>query len=313
MEIFYIIVAFVFGLVVGSFLNVCIYRLPRGKCKACGHVVTTDKPIDTCPKCNSKDGFSRLSIIRPGSHCPHCKTPIHWSDNIPLVSYLVLGAKCRNCKAPISFRYPLVEFLTGILFAGAYYTAFSGVGSRTMQTVNFVIMLYLVASLIIITFIDFDFRIIPDEITISGILLAILISTLFPSIQKAVLFVSLPRPFNGLVGSLAGIIAGGGVVYLVGVLGKLVFRKEAMGFGDVKLMAFLGGFLGWDVVLYIFFLGCFFGSIAGIISWAITKDRYIPFGPYLALGALVMLFFQTEIVTFTMHTYPGFIRNLLMP
>ncbi|MFA5793452.1 MAG: prepilin peptidase [Candidatus Brocadiia bacterium] len=304
------IVIFIFGLLIGSFLNVCIYRLPRGKCKSCGHVVTTDEPVEACPKCNSKSGFRRMSIVSPGSHCPSCNKPIRWYQNIPLFSYIFLLGRCAGCRTRISFRYPLVELLTGLLFALA---AWQNLGPQAGpdNIIKFMIYIWLVAALIIITFIDIDLRIIPDEISIPGIILAPIVSAIFPFLHPA-LFIKLPAHLDGFVSSLLGMIAGGGVVYLVGVVGKLVFKKDAMGFGDVKLMIFLGGFLGWYAILFTFILGCILGAIFGVISYFVTKDHYIAFGPYLALGALLMLFFRPQIVDFVIITYPQFIRNLLL-
>lgn len=296
---FYLAVVFVFGLVFGSFLNVCIYRLPR----------------------------AGMSLIKPSSHCPKCERPIRWFDNIPLFSYIFLLGKCRHCKNPISLRYPLVELLTALLFTFAFAHHFSGVDTITRNTiVGFLISIYLVAALIVITFIDFEFRIIPDEISISGIVIALIVSAVFPSTMAPLWFfspTSVATPGTSLVlsqgntvlmalsASLFGVVAGGLVVYLVGVFGKIIFRKEAMGLGDVKLMAMLGGFMGWEAVLYVFFLGCLFGAVVGVISWIVTKDHYLAFGPYLALGALAMIFFKSEIIIFATQTYPEFIRNLL--
>ncbi|HLD35464.1 MAG TPA: prepilin peptidase [Planctomycetota bacterium] len=285
MEYFYFITIFLFGIVIGSFLNVCIYRLPL-------------------------DG---MSIIKPGSFCPGCNTSIRWYQNIPLFSFLILRGKCAKCSARISLRYPLVELLTGAFFVMSaywYLAPFDNLadGERMVQ---FIVAIYLISILIVATFIDIEFRIIPDELTISGIILALLVSAFFPSLHKAI-FPALPSFVNGLIGSLAGIIVGGGVIYLVGIFGKLVFRKEAMGFGDVKLMAFLGGFMGWESTLYIFLMACFIGSIIGIILYFITKDHYIAFGPYIALAALVVMFFKPQIEYLMFHQYPEFIKGVFL-
>lgn len=285
MEYFYFVTVFLFGLVIGSFLNVCIYRLPR----------------------------EGLSVVKPGSFCPGCKAPIPWYRNIPLLSFLFLRGKCPDCSAGISWRYPLVELLTGLLFvlsAYWYLWPFDELLNGE-QAVRFVIAVYLSSVLIAATFIDIDFRIIPDELTISGIILSLLVSLLFPSLHRAV-FPGLSLVVNGLAGAGAGILVGGGSVYLVGVIGKLIFRKDAMGMGDVKLMAFLGGFLGWDATLYIFLVACFLGSIVGIVLYFITKDHYIAFGPYIAMAAIVVMFLKQSISYLMFHGYPEFIRNLLL-
>ncbi|MBI4713186.1 MAG: prepilin peptidase [Planctomycetes bacterium] len=282
MTTFILIFAFLFGLVFGSFFNVLIYRLPLGK-----------------------------SIIKPGSACPNCGNPIKWYHNIPVLSYIILGGRCAHCRVRISLRYPLVELLTGALFALT-------VGVYSADIARLTITLYLVSILLVVTFIDFAHRIIPDEISISGMILAPIVSTIFPSIHTEMLFAIRPAEagqfafINGLLACLVGMLVGGGVVYLVGLIGKAVFRKEAMGFGDVKLMALLGGFMGWQSILFVFFLGCIFGSVIGIIFWIVTKDRYIAFGPFLAMGALVMLFLKPQIIQFTFYTYPEFLRGLLL-
>ena len=295
MEYFYFITVFLFGIIIGSFLNVCIYRLPR----------------------------AGMSILKPGSFCPGCKTPIRWYQNIPLFSFLALRGKCAKCSVRIPLRYPLVELLTGALFVlSAYWylpdLAVIRAGLSPFDNlmdgermVRFAVTIYLISILIVATFIDIEFRIIPDELTISGVILALLVSAFFPFLHKAI-FPSLPSFVSGLIGALAGIIVGGGVIYLVGIFGKLVFRKEAMGFGDVKLMAFLGGFLGWESTLYIFLAACFIGSIIGIILYFVTKDHYIAFGPYIALAALVVMFFKPQIVDMMFRQYPEFIRGVFL-
>lgn len=282
------IIVFLFGLIFGSFFNVCIHRLPSAR---------------------------RMSLISPASHCPKCGKPISWFDNIPIISYVLLLGKCRVCKNPISLRYPLVELLTALLFTFAFSYHFGLLANRGIFTTgnitNFIISIYLISVLIIITFIDFEFQEIPDELSLPGIPLAILVGLIFPGLFGCFPFWLIKGiTLSSLLSVLLGILVGGGVVYLVGVVGKIVFRKEAMGFGDVKLMAMLGGFLGAESILYVFFLGCFFGAMVGVANWLITKKHYLPFGPYLGLAALVLRFFKPEVVTFATQTYPDFIRNL---
>ncbi|MEK7310074.1 MAG: prepilin peptidase [Planctomycetota bacterium] len=293
MEYFYFITVFLFGIIIGSFLNVCIYRLPR----------------------------EGMSILKPGSFCPGCRTPIRWYQNVPLFSFLGLRGKCAKCSVRIPLRYPLVELLTGALFvlsAYWYLAPFDNLADGPLghpaggeRMVQFIVTIYLISILIVATFIDIEFRIIPDELTISGVILALLVSAFFPFLHKTI-FPSLPSFVNGLIGSSAGIIIGGGVIYLVGIFGKMVFRKDAMGFGDVKLMAFLGGFLGWESTLYIFLAACFIGSIIGIVLYFITKDHYIAFGPYIALAALVVMFFKPQIEYLMFRQYPDFIRGVFL-
>lgn len=260
------------GLLVGSFLNVCIFRLPRN-----------------C-----------MSIVRPRSRCTRCLKFIGWYDNFPVVSWLILGGKCRNCREPISARYPLVELLTGIAFAWAgYVQLYVATGPASDRAVWFLIQAYLVGALVAASFIDLDFKILPDEITLSGIVLGIACGTAFPFLYRNELpAVEWNLHLRGLAAALLGALVGGGSIYAIGVLGKLFFRKEAMGFGDVKLMAFLGAFLGWRGVLLTLLLGCFAGALYGVLQAPFTKKLrgvYVPFGPFLAGGALAMVFFAPQV------------------
>jgi leader peptidase (prepilin peptidase)/N-methyltransferase len=277
-----------FGLVVGSFLNVCIFRLPRN-----------------C-----------MSIVKPRSRCPKCLNWIAWYDNFPVVSWTLLGGKCRYCRNPISIRYTLVELLTGALFLYAGRRALYGVHEpHWAQAVGFALECWLVGAMIVCTFVDLEFRILPDEITLSGIVIGLAASAAFPFIHgwtgayasegSVVLRVFHCLPGHGLpfeirnpyvaslLAGILGAVAGAGSIWLVGVLGKLVFRKDAMGFGDVKYMAMIGSVLGWRGVLLTFVLACLTGSIFGIGKYAaVRRMGYVPFGPFLSLGALTMLFWS---------------------
>lgn len=260
------------GLLVGSFLNVCIFRLPRD-----------------C-----------MSVVRPRSRCPKCRTFIAWYDNFPVFSWLALGGKCRHCRSPIPLRYPLIELLTGALFAWAAYSQiYLEAGDPWRRTVMFVLQAYLGSALIVSTFIDLDLQILPDEITLSGVVLGILAGAAFPfiypSLPAAELFEWAPEAVRsnarGLMMALVGAILGGGVIYTIGVMGKLIFRKEAMGFGDVKYMAFLGAFLGPTAVAMALLVGVFAGALFGIFKFIFVRRMgYVPFGPFLSVGAAVMIF-----------------------
>jgi leader peptidase (prepilin peptidase)/N-methyltransferase len=278
-----LIFAGVFGLLVGSFLNVCIFRLPR--------------------EC--------MSIVRPRSRCNSCRNFIAWYDNIPVVSWLILRGRCRKCGVKISPRYAAVELLTGAIFAWAAYvqlchgtfpdgTPLSG----RQGAAWFAVQTYLASALIVCTFIDLEFTILPDEITLSGTVLGLIAGAAFPFIYEMTgeapwfqpgHFAWLPAafrgPFTGLAHAAAGAAAGGLIIYAIGVLGKLAFRKEAMGFGDVKLMAFLGAFLGPKAVLMALFVAVFLGAFFGIGKYVVLRRMgYVPFGPFLSAGALVMVF-----------------------
>jgi len=246
---------FIIGTMTGSFLNVCIVRLPLEK-----------------------------SVVFPGSHCVACRTPIAWYDNIPLISWLVLGGRCRACKAKISFRYWFVEFLTGAAFF-LFYWYFG------LQAVLWP-YLVMVSCFIVATFVDFEHRIIPDEVSIGGMVLGVIFSLFVPQLHET------HSPFLGVGFSLLGLLVGGGAIYLMGIIGDFVFKKETMGGGDVKLMGMVGAFLGWKLALLTFFLAPFFGAGFGIAEKIRTKDSTIAYGPFLIMGALTSLFYGKEIINF---------------
>ena len=239
-------VVFILGTICGSFMNVCIYRMPR-----------------------------KESVVRPGSHCPSCGSPVRWYDNIPILSFLILRGKCRFCKNKISLRYLTVEVLTGLI----YVILFLHFG----LTPKFFILLYLTSALIVVSFIDLEFREIPDEITLSGIVLGLILAALYPPLLGQT------KIFPALLGSILGIVAGGGSIYALGFFGEFIFKKEAMGGGDVKLMAMIGAFLGWKLVALTFFMAPFFGSLVGIVSKIKKGEEIIAYGPHLSLAALVAI------------------------
>lgn len=252
-------IAFLFGISAGSFLNVCIHRLPRD-----------------------------MSTIRPPSRCPYCLKRIRWYDNIPLLSYLVLRGRCRNCKAFISPRYFLIEAATGVVFV-LFYRHYILSWPRP-DLAQGIIYLFLACSLIVASFVDIEHRIAPDEITLRGLMLAPVVSLLYPKLHlgpglHASAGLSGIERLDGLIACAMGMAVGAGIFYALGLFGKIVFRRPAMGFGDVKLMGFLGGFVGWKVVLLVFFLGAFFGVIWG----AATRSRVIPYVPSLSLALLLVM------------------------
>lgn len=268
MQAYWTVMMFVFGSIIGSFLNVCIYRLPRDK--------------------------SPWSPSR--SYCPQCHELIQWYDNIPLVSYFLLHGHCRRCGSHISSRYLLVEFLTAILFAVAYWVL-SGRG----ESVGVIaVYLAIIAWLIVGSFIDLELRIIPDELTIGAMLLAPVLSVLLPALHqgtalgRSYLFTN-DHLMGPLAASLVGMAVGAGAIYFAGVGGKLLFRKEAMGFGDVKFMAALGGLLGWKPVLLVFFMAPVFGSVIGLIHLLRTKEHHIPYGPFLSAATVVTMLWGDRI------------------
>ena len=275
-------VVFVFGAAIGSFLNVCIHRMPRGE-----------------------------SIVNPPSHCPHCDARIQWKDNIPLLSYVVLRGKCRHCGERINPRYVLVELLTALLFLGIWLKyPFSWLAPVYWMAVG---------GLIVGTFIDLEHYIIPDEITIGGVVVGFVASILVPSLHgETFLFLS---GFK----SLLGILIGSALVLWIAVFGELVFRKEAMGFGDVKLAGAIGAFFGWQGAVFALAVSSVIGSIVGLLWVSLSRERRavtrpacagsakeisynldawnirdemdahamrssIPYGPFLALVAVLWIF-----------------------
>ncbi len=251
METILYIYSFLFGAIVGSFLNVVILRLPD----------------------------SSQSIVFPGSHCPKCGTDLHWYDNIPVLSYLALGGKCRSCKSRISLQYPLVELCMAILTL-ALFNRFG---------ISFEMLFYFifVAALLVIIFIDIHLQIIPDVISLPGVVIGFAGSF----VSSAVSWQQ-----SGL-----GILCGGGILFAVASGYYLLTKREGMGMGDVKLLAMIGAFLGWQSLLFVVFASSFSGSIIGIIAMR-TQGKggqtRIPFGPFLALSAICWLFFQEEIFRF---------------
>lgn len=257
-----LLIALLFGLIIGSFLNVCIYRLPRN-----------------------------MSIVSPPSSCPRCRKPIRPWENIPVVSFLFLRGKCRACGEPISLRYPLVELLNGLLYMLVVLAFGSGW--------HLPFLFAFVSAMTVITFIDLDFQIIPDVITLPGIVIGLVAASLL-----------LPDPFAlrlsaqhalaggaavvGLTNSALGVLLGGGLFYLIAVL-----SRGGMGGGDIKMMAMVGAFMGWKAVLLTTFLGSLTGSVVGIFLVLFRgkgRKTKVPFGPFLALGALLTLFLGGGIV-----------------
>lgn len=250
MHITHLIVVFIFGAVVGSFLNVCIYRLPRKK-----------------------------SIVYPSSACPACEKPIRFYDNIPLVSYLVLKGKCRDCSARISFRYFLIELITAVVFTLIY--------RRWGLSSEFFIQIFFTAVLIVISFIDYDFQIIPDILSIGGMV--------------AGLIISFVRPGFRVMDAVYGVLIGGGVLFVIAYGYQLLTKREGMGGGDIKLLAMIGSFSGFKGVLFSLIGGSVVGTLVGIPLMLMKGKgegtRYaIPFGPFLSLCAVMYLFLGPGVI-----------------
>ena len=251
-----IITSVLIGLLIGSFLNVCIYRMPRKK-----------------------------SIVWPPSHCPACSASIHPFDNIPLVSYLWLRGRCRACRGRIPLKYPVVE-------------AFNGLGYGLIVW-NFglawpaVVYAALFSALLVAALIDLEHQIIPDAITLPGIALGLICAaTVLPL---------------ALTDAVLGLLLGGGLLWALAAASPYVFGKEGMGGGDIKLLAMIGAFLGWKSTVLTIMIGALAGAVVGIALILLNimrRDQYLPFGPFLVLGALISMFFQQELFAW----YAGFLN-----
>ena len=265
-------ITFIVGLIIGSFLNVCIYRIPS----------------------------EGLSIHSPHhSFCPSCGNTIRVYDNIPILSYLILGGKCRYCKSKISIQYPLVEFLTGAFFLLFLYTF--------QFSLTFVVACIFVSILIAISFIDLRHFIIPNALVYTGMIIGSIFSIVTAIIKHEPIYV---------IYGIVGMFIGGGIIAAIAWFGKLLLRKEAMGMGDVKLMAMIGMYLSWwpyqqtiflkyffrsiRLLMLVLFISAFVGAIIGTIAMFLRKDEsrnVIPYGPFLAAAAILILLYGEKIWT----------------
>jgi len=258
---YFAFVVFLFGACWGSFLNVCIYRIP-----------------------------AELSVVKPRSRCPKCMTNLSWRDNIPIFGWLSLGGKCRYCEAPISPRYPIIETITAVLFMWVWlkYPPFveQGVDFR------FAAYMVLVFGLLLGSMVDIDEMWIPDRCTIGGMIIGPILSFLIPALHGT------DSHVLSLIRSLVGLGFGFGLLWSVAYFGRLMLKKEAMGFGDVKLMGALGAFLGFESIVFIVFVSSLLGSIIGVSLIALGQKEWqsrIPFGPYIALAALIWVLGGSEL------------------
>jgi leader peptidase (prepilin peptidase) / N-methyltransferase len=235
-DLFAVISAGLFGALIGSFLNVCVHRLPRGG-----------------------------SIVWPASACPGCHRELSWFENVPVVSYAVLRGRCRTCHVPISIRYPLIEALTAVMFAAAWW--YYGPGPLLASRLIFG------CALIVLFAIDLEHHLLPNVITLPGIVIGFMFS-----------FVNPP----GWRDSLIGIVVGGGVLYLIAEGYYRIRHEEGLGMGDVKMLAMIGAFLGWQLTLLTLMLGSFAGTIIGVLLLSTgrgTMKYALPFGTFLSIGA----------------------------
>ncbi|MFH1762427.1 MAG: prepilin peptidase [bacterium] len=246
------VTVFIFGLILGSFFNVIICRLPANKFFMCSRSI-----------------------------CPSCNNLIPWYDNIPIVSFIILRTKCRFCKASISYQYPLVEFISGItavtLFLCQKWLHIGHWEVVYQAGVSFCLIFLIPASVI-----DLKHRILPDSITLGGLIFAVVLSLLPKGIT----------PLNALI----GLLCGGGILYILAWIGEILFKKEAMGGGDIKLMTFTGALLGPKIILLSLFLGSMAGAIMGIAVLLIKKRHDFPFGPALSIGIFISYLFGDKII-----------------
>ena len=265
------LLAGLFGLLIGSFLNVCIYRLPRD-----------------------------LSVVRPRSFCPACEHPIAWYDNVPVVSFLLLQGKCRKCAARISLRYPVVELLTGFYFFCVVYVL--GAGGLGIKNCIFG------AILIALIFADLEERILPDEFTIGGIIAGFLISAFVPMdagiMQLLLMSVRNPTIVSVAESAFAALFCAG-ALWVVGALYQKLRHREGLGFGDVKMVAMIGAFLGLQGALLTMIAGSLLGSIVGLAYiWLARKEMSsyeLPFGSFLGSAALAVTFYGQVIMKWYGH------------
>ncbi len=261
-----LIFSFIFGAVVGSFLNVCIYRIPN-----------------------------EMSLAYPSSHCTSCKKPIPFYHNIPILSYIILGGKCYNCNAKFSWDYPFVEFLAGLLSL----LLFLKYGS----TIHFLFLFVFVMSLIVITYIDLEHMIIPDVISYPGIVVGLIYSGLvtnydslkflLDNFQASFLYILFVLDEVRIFSSVFGAIIGSGSLLLIGFLYKNLRKVDGLGLGDVKLMAMVGAFLGWRSIIFVALVSSLVGTIVGVSIMLYTKSdmKYaIPFGPFISFAATLYCF-----------------------
>jgi leader peptidase (prepilin peptidase)/N-methyltransferase len=285
MNLFTLIILFIIGSCLGSFLNVCIWRLPKN-----------------------------LSIIRPASFCPKCNKSIKWFDNIPILSFIFLKGKCRYCKGKISFRYPFVEFISGLLIVILYL--------KFGLSINFIKYLFFFYLLIVASFIDIDYHAIPIYLCFLGIAVGLLFSffesfpfDIYKDISSLINFLEKDNfflPTSSFFNSLGGLIFGLGFVYLFKLFGDifigiyLSFRKkesiegekESLGLGDVDFMGMVGVFLGAKATLFIFFIAPFIALGYSIFAIVFKKSHLIPYLPYLSIATLIWFFFESNILNF---------------
>ena len=269
----YILGAFSFamGACIASFLNVVIWRVPRGE-----------------------------SIVSPPSHCPKCDALIKWYQNIPILAWLALRGKCANCKAPISPRYILIETLGGVLFLAAFWK-YGTCGDLAVAAQNTLVAWIWISLMIVGSMIDFDHKLLPDFVTVGGMILGVAVGVIDSCRLQSIAVA---------MWSLCGLALGFGLLWLVRWLGSLAFKREAMGMGDVFLMGAVGALFGPLAVLVTLILSSLFGSVVGLSMMLLSKTKFrrfieIPYGPYICLGCLVWMFWGPQVVNWYVRMLKG--------
>lgn len=268
------IVIFIFGACVGSFLNVCIWRIPRDE-----------------------------SIMSPSSHCPKCGHNLSWYENIPLLSWIILKGKCRNCKKPISYRYFWVELLTASFFFAVWLKLIVSCQPLTLLPLHLLVTMLIVLT----TFIDAEHRIIPNEITYPVIAGGLIFSFLwpehwFPSVRLLSLLLPdwhIPARIFALAGSCVSLTAAVVILGIAAITGRMIFKQEALGWGDVKYLGAVGACLGLRACFFTVLLGSITGSFFGLLLIALRRGKLktaIPFGPFLAFSTYVWILFENELM-----------------
>ena len=263
--------SFGLGACIASFLNVVIWRVPRGE-----------------------------SIVSPPSHCPKCNAPIKWYQNIPILSWLALRGKCANCRAPISPRYILIETLGGCLFLAAF-VKYGTVGELAPAVLDTTVAWIWIALMIVGSMIDFDHKLLPDFVTVGGMILGVAAR----GVDSCRL-----QSFAPIAVSIAGLVFGFGLLWLIRFFGSKAFNREAMGMGDVFLMGAVGALFGPVAVLVTLILSSVFGSVVGLSMVALSKTKFgkfveIPYGPYICMGCLAWMFWGPELVNWYLGLMGG--------
>ena len=274
--------SFWLGACIASFLNVVIWRVPRGE-----------------------------SIVSPPSHCPKCNSPIKWYQNIPILSWLALRGKCANCRAPISPRYICVELLGGLLFLAAFLWLWLPTVPLWFAVTHVVVMWIWIALMIAGSFIDFDHQLLPDFTTVGGMILGVaesLVSTCFNFVYGDGVQASTWLKLTPLFWSLAGLVFGFGLLWLVRWIGSKAFKREAMGMGDVFLMGAVGALFGPVAVLVTLILSSVVGSVVGVVLILLSKTKLggftpIPYGPYICMGCLAWMFYGPQLVNLYLNLF----------